>query len=86
MTLCDSRRSAHILNHTGPTKVTDKMPYELWTGRQAPVDHLKIFRTQWYTCAKAETTETRCEVSQGICGWLLCYNYVATVVLEVTIT
>jgi len=58
--------AAYILNRTGPTKVADKTPYELWTGRQASVDHLKIFGTHYTvlrSCAKAETTETRCEVS-----------------------
>lgn len=48
----------YILNRTGPTKVADKTPNELWMGKNAPVNHLKIF---WYrvfcSCTKAETTE-----------------------------
>jgi len=40
--------AAYILNRTGPTKVADKAPYELWTGREAPVDHMKIFGTDCF--------------------------------------
>lgn len=40
--------SCYILNRTGPTKTDGVSPYELWTGKQAPVDHLKIFGTQCF--------------------------------------
>ena len=34
-----------MLNRSGPTKADDASPYELWTGKKAPIDHLKIFGT-----------------------------------------
>jgi len=40
--------AAYIINRTGPTKVADKTPYELWMGKQASVDHLKIFGTECF--------------------------------------
>jgi hypothetical protein len=40
--------AAYVLNRTGPTKIDDKTPYEIWTGKQAPTDHLKIFGTECF--------------------------------------
>ena len=33
--------AAYVLNRCGPTKVDDASPYELWTGKKAPIDHLR---------------------------------------------
>ena len=40
--------ASYTLNRTGPTKIGDETPYELWTGKQAPTDHLKIFGTECF--------------------------------------
>jgi hypothetical protein len=40
--------SCYILNRTGPTKIDGVTPYELWTGKQAPIDHLRIFGTECF--------------------------------------
>ena len=40
--------AAYILNRTGPTKVAGKSPYELWTGKEPSVDHLKNFGTECF--------------------------------------
>ena len=40
--------AVYILNRTGPTKVPDKTPYELWMGKQVPIDHVKIFGTECF--------------------------------------
>jgi hypothetical protein len=40
--------SCYILNRTGPTKIYGVTPYELWTGKQAPTDHLRIFGTECF--------------------------------------
>lgn len=40
--------AAHVLNRTGPTKVEDKTPYELWTGKEVTTNHFKVFGTECY--------------------------------------
>jgi transposase len=40
--------AAYILNLSGPTKVDDKTPFELWHGKTATTTHLKIFGTECY--------------------------------------
>jgi hypothetical protein len=40
--------AAYILNRSGPTKVDGKTPYELWYGKEAVMDHLKIFGTECF--------------------------------------
>ena len=40
--------AAHVINRSGPTKVKDKTPYELWTRKSTDVSHLKIFGTVCY--------------------------------------
>jgi hypothetical protein len=40
--------AAYVLNRTVPTKIDNKTPYEVWTGKQAPTDHLKIFGTECF--------------------------------------
>lgn len=40
--------ATHVLNHTGPSKVENKTPYELWFGKEANVDYLKIFGTDCF--------------------------------------
>jgi hypothetical protein len=40
--------AAYVLNRTGPTKVNDASPYELWTGKKAPIDHVKVFGTECF--------------------------------------
>lgn len=40
--------ATHVLNRTGPSKVENKTPYELWFGKKANVDYLKIFGTDCF--------------------------------------
>lgn len=40
--------AAYILNRTGPTEVDGASPYELCTGRKAPIDHIRIFGTECF--------------------------------------
>lgn len=40
--------AVYVLNRSGPTPVDKKTPYELWFGKRAPIDHLKIFGTECY--------------------------------------
>jgi transposase InsO family protein len=41
--------ASYILNRTGSTKIGDgKSSYELWHGKQGPMDYLKIFRTECF--------------------------------------
>ncbi len=40
--------AVYVINRTGPTKVNDKTPYELWFGKKAASDHLKVFGTECY--------------------------------------
>lgn len=42
--------TAYILNRTGISSKVDKVPYELWYGRDIKkLDHLRIFGTSCYT-------------------------------------
>ena len=40
--------AVHVINRTGPTKVADKTPYELWYGKSTPTDLFKAFGTECY--------------------------------------
>lgn len=40
--------AAYVINRTGPSSVTNKTPYELWFGKPAAIDHLKIFGTECF--------------------------------------
>lgn len=40
--------AAYVLNRTGPTKIVDKTPYELWNAKEASIDHLKVFGTECF--------------------------------------
>ena len=37
-----------VINRTGPTKQLGKTPYELWYGKTANIDNLKIFGTKCF--------------------------------------
>ena len=38
----------YILNRTGPSLMEGKTPYELWYGKPAKVDHLRVFSTKYF--------------------------------------
>ena len=40
--------AVNVLNRTGPTKQAGKTPYELWYGKVASIDDLKIFGTECF--------------------------------------
>lgn len=40
--------AAYVINRTGPTKHPGKTPYELWHGKAANVDNLKVFGTECF--------------------------------------
>ncbi|KAL0902482.1 hypothetical protein ABMA27_000340 [Loxostege sticticalis] len=40
--------AAYVLNRTGPTRVDDKSPYELWRGKKPKISHLKIIVSEFY--------------------------------------
>ncbi|KAL0892790.1 hypothetical protein ABMA27_014491 [Loxostege sticticalis] len=40
--------AAYVLNRTGPTRVDDKSPYELWRGKKPKISHLKIIGSECY--------------------------------------
>lgn len=40
--------AVHVLNRTGPTKIENKTPYELWFNKKASIDHLKVFGTECF--------------------------------------
>ena len=40
--------AVYVLNRSGHTKADDTSLYELWTGKKAPIDHLKIFGTECF--------------------------------------
>ena len=41
--------AAYVINCTGPTRVADMTLYELWLGKTAAVDHIKVFGTECFT-------------------------------------
>jgi hypothetical protein len=40
--------AAYVINRTGPTKVDNVSPYELWTGKKMTIEHLKVFGTKCF--------------------------------------
>lgn len=40
--------AVYVINRTGPTKQSGKTPYELWHGKVANVDNLRIFGTECF--------------------------------------
>lgn len=40
--------AAYVLNRTGPTRVKDKTPFELWYGKKPKISHLKIIGSECY--------------------------------------
>lgn len=40
--------AAYVLNRTGTSKSENKTPYEVWFGKKASVDHLKVFGTECF--------------------------------------
>lgn len=40
--------AAYVINITGPTKVVNKTPYELWSKKTATVNYLKVFGTECF--------------------------------------
>lgn len=40
--------AAYVINRTGPTKVDNVSPYELWTGKKMTIEHLKVFGTECF--------------------------------------
>lgn len=40
--------AVYVINRTGPTKYPDKTPYELWYGKFANIDNLKVFGTECF--------------------------------------
>ncbi|KAL0852111.1 hypothetical protein ABMA28_000351 [Loxostege sticticalis] len=40
--------AAYVLNRTGPTRVDDNSPYELWRGKKPKISHLKIIGSECY--------------------------------------
>ena len=39
---------AYVINRTGPTKISNKTPYELWYGNPADISKLKVFGTECF--------------------------------------
>ena len=48
--------AVYVINITGPTRHDNKTPYELWFGKQANIDNLKVFYTK---CSVLEPPEMR---------------------------
>jgi transposase InsO family protein len=40
--------AAYVLNRTGPTRVKDKVPYELWFGKKPKICHLRVIGSLCY--------------------------------------
>lgn len=40
--------AAYVLNRTGPSRVDDKVPYELWHSKKPRISHLKVIGSECY--------------------------------------
>ena len=61
----------YVLNRTAATKVKGKTPIELWTGKRAPFDHLKVFGTELFRLhAERKAWKVGQESTTWLFGWL----------------
>ncbi len=64
--------AAYVLNRTGPTKVEDKTPYELWKGKKATSEHLRIFGTECFVHVPSQRRQKL--DAKSIKGYLVGYS------------
>lgn len=72
----------YVLNRTGPSPVANKTPFELWFGKKASINHLKVFgseayvhvqkekRKKWNSKAKKWILVGYCDNTKGYRVWI----------------
>ena len=64
--------AVYVINRTGPTRIGNKTPYELWHGKESNIDHLKIFGTE---CFVHIPQEKRMKLDKkNVLGYLVGYH------------